>query len=57
MSTGWVGLCGKPAQTDCLLAECLRKQGAVLYCKTNIPQSLMVSASLAHLNPIQRRNN
>lgn len=40
---GWVGLCGKPAQQDCLLVECLRKQGAVLYCKTNIPQSLMVS--------------
>lgn len=40
---GWVGLAGNPAEKDCLLAECLRRQGAVLYCKTNIPQSLMVS--------------
>lgn len=31
-----------PAQEDSCLVEVLLKQGAVLYCKTNVPQTLMV---------------
>lgn len=42
MPTGWVGEIGKAAKTDDTIAKLLRAQGAILYCKTNIPQSLMV---------------
>lgn len=41
-SSGWVGLTGKPAQRDAGATRMLRRLGAVLYVKTNIPQSLMV---------------
>lgn len=41
-SLGWVGLIGRPAAQDANTAATLRKLGAVLYVKTNIPQSLMV---------------
>ena len=40
---GWVSMIGKPAVEDCNLVVILRKLGAVVYCKTNVPQSLMVS--------------
>jgi amidase len=42
MTLGWVSEIGKPSTVDAPLVEVLRKQGAVLYVKTNIPQSLMV---------------
>ena len=40
---GWVSEIDKPAQHDDVLVKILRDQGAIIYCKTNIPQSLMVS--------------
>lgn len=39
---GWVSMIGKPAPRDCNLVAILRGLGAVVVCKTNIPQSLMV---------------
>lgn len=39
---GWVGLVGKPAQKSSSIAQMLESMGAVLYVKTNVPQSLMV---------------
>jgi amidase len=46
---GWVSEIGKPAREDAALVKVLRKLGAVVYCKTNIPQSLMVSCVLSVL--------
>ncbi|KXT09956.1 hypothetical protein AC579_10268 [Pseudocercospora musae] len=46
---GWVSEIGKPAESEDLLTRTLRKQGAVPYCKTNIPQSLMMSDSYNHI--------
>ncbi len=43
---GWVSEIGKPSDFDAPLVEVLRKQGAVLYVKTNIPQSLMVGLAV-----------
>lgn len=40
--TGWVGLVGKPAASSSSIVRLLESMGAVLYVKTNIPQSLMV---------------
>ncbi|KAI2480474.1 Acetamidase [Pyrenophora tritici-repentis] len=40
-SIGLAALCFKPAQENSTLVECLLRAGAVLYCKTNIPQTLM----------------
>jgi amidase len=44
MHTGWVGLTNKPALQDGNTAMTLRRLGAVLYVKTNVPQSMMVCA-------------
>jgi amidase len=44
--SGWVCDIGKPATFDDILVKVLRSQGAVLYVKTNISQSLMVSSGL-----------
>ena len=41
-NAGWVCDIGKPAEFDDILVKVLRSQGAVLYVKTNVPQSLMV---------------
>ncbi|EAW20169.1 putative acetamidase [Aspergillus fischeri NRRL 181] len=46
---GWVGLIGKPAQRSSSIARLLESMGAVLYVKTNIPQSLMMSDSYNHI--------
>jgi amidase len=46
---GWVGLVGKPAAEDGMAVQQLKSLGAVLYCKTNIPQSLMMSDSYNHV--------
>lgn len=40
--TGFVGLVGKPAEKNGPEVEVLLQLGAVIYCKTNIPQALMV---------------
>jgi amidase len=46
---GWVGLVGKPAPEDEVAVQQLKSLGAILYCKTNVPQSLMSSDSYNHL--------
>ncbi|GIJ90666.1 hypothetical protein Asppvi_009627 [Aspergillus pseudoviridinutans] len=48
-TVGWVGLIGKPAQRSSSIARLLESMGAVLYVKTNIPQSLMMSDSYNHV--------
>lgn len=40
-SIGLAALCFKPAAENSVLVDCLLGAGAVLYCKTNIPQTLM----------------
>ena len=39
---GWVSMIDRPAERDCNLVTILKGLGAMVYCKTNIPQSLMV---------------
>ncbi|GME61105.1 Acetamidase [Neofusicoccum parvum] len=58
-TVGWVGLVGKPAPRNGPEVEFLLGLGAVIYCKTNIPQSLMMSDSYNHVfgqsvNPFNR---
>ncbi|RAR07756.1 general amidase protein [Stemphylium lycopersici] len=40
-SIGLAALCFKPATENAVLVDCLLNAGAVVYCKTNIPQTLM----------------
>jgi amidase len=40
-SIGLAALCYKPATGNSVLVDCLLNAGAVLYCKTNVPQTLM----------------
>ncbi|KAJ5965481.1 Amidase [Penicillium waksmanii] len=58
-SIGWVGLTNNPSATDKSVAQTLRRLGAVLYVKTNLPQSMMMSDSYNHVfgqcvNPLNR---
>ncbi|OJD31820.1 general amidase [Diplodia corticola] len=58
-AVGWVGLVGKPAAENGPEVDSLLGLGAVIYCKTNIPQSLMMSDSYNHVfgqsvNPFNR---
>ncbi|KAF3390541.1 Acetamidase [Penicillium rolfsii] len=58
-SIGWVGLTNNPAAADKSVARTLRRLGAVLYVKTNLPQSMMMSDSYNHVfgqcvNPLNR---
>lgn len=46
---GWVGLINKPAHSDAPSVEAIRAAGGILYCKTNIPQSMMMSDSYNHV--------
>ena len=46
---GWVGLIGQPASGDSLSVRQLKELGAIIYCKTNVPQSLMMSDSYNHV--------
>ncbi|GKZ33710.1 hypothetical protein AbraIFM66950_003742 [Aspergillus brasiliensis] len=48
-TVGWVGLVGKPAKSSSSIALSLESMGAVLYVKTNVPQSLMMSDSYNHV--------
>ncbi|OJD12314.1 hypothetical protein AJ78_07062 [Emergomyces pasteurianus Ep9510] len=48
-TVGWAGLIGKPAQKSGSVVRLLLSLGAVLYVKTNIPQSLMMSDSYNHV--------
>lgn len=59
ISSGWVGLTNNPAPADKSVARTLRRLGAVLYVKTNLPQSMMMSDSYNHVfgqcvNPLNR---
>ncbi|KAL9073411.1 MAG: hypothetical protein Q9157_004770 [Trypethelium eluteriae] len=46
---GWLGLIDKPANTNAAGVDILLSLGAVLYVKSNIPQSLMMSDSYNHV--------
>ncbi|KAJ5626117.1 hypothetical protein N7510_002426 [Penicillium lagena] len=48
-TVGWVGLVNKPAQSSSSVVQLLESMGAVLYVKTNVPQSLMMSDSYNHV--------
>jgi Asp-tRNA(Asn)/Glu-tRNA(Gln) amidotransferase A subunit family amidase len=39
---GYVGRAFKPAHEDCVLVSLLRRMGAVILAKSNLPQSIMV---------------
>ncbi|EWC44431.1 hypothetical protein DRE_06799 [Drechslerella stenobrocha 248] len=59
-SCGMAGLCFRPATKASAIVLLLEKAGAVLYCKTNIPQTLMALDSHNQiwgrtLNPLNRR--
>lgn len=41
---GYTGRAFKPAADDAVLVQMLRKLGAVIIAKTNLPQSIMASA-------------
>merc|ERR1712185_282661 len=47
--------CGKPAAADAVIATVLRRQGAVVYARTNVPQTML---SYECSNPVygQTRN-
>ena len=51
---GWVGLIGKPAPRNSLGVDMVLRLGAVIYVKTNIPQSLMVSLTPIEENTCSR---
>ncbi|KAG9250767.1 amidase [Emericellopsis atlantica] len=38
---GYVGRSFEPAKSDCVLAEVLQRLGAIIICKTNLPQSIL----------------
>ncbi|CAG8909844.1 unnamed protein product [Penicillium egyptiacum] len=48
-TVGWVGLTNKPAKCNSSIVQLLESMGAVLYVKTNVPQSLMMSDSYNHV--------
>lgn len=52
---GLASLAFKPAQENSVLVDCLLNAGAVLYCKTNVPQTLMALDS--HNNVFGRTIN
>jgi Asp-tRNA(Asn)/Glu-tRNA(Gln) amidotransferase A subunit family amidase len=54
-SIGLAALCFKPATENSVLVDCLLNSGAVLYCKTNVPQTLMALDS--HNNVFGRTIN
>ncbi|EMD94628.1 hypothetical protein COCC4DRAFT_147870 [Bipolaris maydis ATCC 48331] len=54
-SIGIAALCFKPATENAVIVDCLLNAGAVLYCKTNVPQTLMALDS--HNNVFGRTIN
>ncbi|KAJ6015350.1 hypothetical protein N7540_009941 [Penicillium herquei] len=48
-TVGWVGLIDKPAKSSSEIVQLLESMGAVMYVKTNIPQSLMMADSYNHV--------
>lgn len=58
-SMGYVAWLGQYATQDSVLTDLLRRAGAVLYVKTNVPQTLMVGETVNNifgrtLNPYNR---
>ena len=51
-SLGYVSWIGRVAERDAALTEILIECGAVLYVRTNVPQTLMVWFVVAHINSI-----
>ena len=49
---GYVSWVGKVAERDAVLTEILIECGAVLYVRTNVPQTLMVRFLVANINTI-----
>ena len=45
---GYVGRALKPAEQDCVLVTLLKRMGAVIIAKTNLPQSIMASRHPRH---------
>lgn len=43
---GYVGRAFKPAMQDCVLVSLLKKMGAIIIAKSNLPQSIMVRHNL-----------
>ncbi|UZJ53325.1 hypothetical protein CBS101457_002645 [Exobasidium rhododendri] len=43
---GFVTWANEPAEYDSLLVKLLRKAGAILYCKTNVPTAMMIAESV-----------
>ncbi|KAK6352977.1 hypothetical protein TWF696_004967 [Orbilia brochopaga] len=59
-SCGLASLCFKPARDNSAIVRILQDAGAVLYCKTNIPQTMMAFDSVNNiwgrtLNPLNRK--
>ncbi|KAF3907432.1 Acetamidase [Orbilia brochopaga] len=59
-SCGLAALCFKPATENSAIVRILQNAGAVLYCKTNIPQTMMAFDSVNNiwgrtLNPLNRK--
>lgn len=50
---GYVSWIGIEDEQDAVLIEILKEQGAVFYCKTNVPQTLMVRTP--HTNRVQQQ--
>lgn len=46
---GWVGLIDKPAKSDAPCVHAIRSAAGIMYCKTNLPQSMMMSDSYNHV--------
>jgi amidase len=44
-TVGFIAWCNEAAKIDSELTKLLREQGAVLYCKTNVPTAMMIAES------------
>ncbi|TNY17609.1 general amidase [Rhodotorula diobovata] len=50
MDLCYVGWVGRVAKKNAVVVDCLLKQGAVLYCHTNMPQALMSGETVCNLH-------
>jgi len=50
MDLCYVGWVGRVAKQNAVVVDCLLKQGAVLYCHTNMPQALMSGETVCNLH-------
>jgi Asp-tRNA(Asn)/Glu-tRNA(Gln) amidotransferase A subunit family amidase len=48
---GYVGRSFAPAEDDAVLVQMLKKMGAIIIAKTNLPQSIMVCNMSLYLPP------